>query len=421
MIKRVQESLPGFIVNRIVWTISVTRFLFRRFVEQRGLQTASSLAYTTLMSLVPLITVMFGFLGGLPVFKDMAGDIQSFIFENFVPSFGNALQGYLFEFADKASKLTITGIAMLLVIALMLMATIDNSLNRIWHVREKRSPVARFLVYWAILTLGPLLVGFGLWSTSYLLSLPALDGLYASFGIKATVLRLVPFITTSFAFTLLYIVVPNCFVYRKHALAGGVVAACLFEMAKFGFGIYLKAVPTYQAIYGAIAIIPIFLIWIYLSWVIVILGAHLTYCISNLDSLDMGYGDDWDFNDIYRVIFRLWQQQKQGGSLSVPQLKKSGLKISQNRIGEILRLLEQARWVNRGAAGNFWLTRDMSEATVAELHQVMPYKLFRSDSLSDDEMGKPLHDVQNQYQQMADSTLNISLKSLFEQSEAGKS
>ena len=102
----------------------------------------------------------------------------------------------------------------------------------------------------------------------------------------------------------------------------------------------------------------------------------------------------------------------------MPQLKKSGLKISQNRMSEILKLLEEARWVNRGPAGNYWLTRDMNEATVAELHQILPCKLFRSDELRDDVMGLPLREIQNQYQKMADSTLNISLKSLFEQSES---
>jgi len=270
----------------LAWLWHFSRFLWRRFVDQQGLQTAASLAYTTLLSLVPLITVMFGFLGGLPVFREFSSEIQSFMFDNFVPALSNSVQEYLFAFSAKAAQLTFTGTVFLVLIALMLMATIDNALNKIWHVKTKRNPLARFLVYWAVLTLGPLLVGVGLASTSYLLSLPALDDVYATFGLKARLLGIMPFISTSIAFTLLYILVPNCFVYKRFALTGGVIAAILFEMAKFGFGIYVKAMPSYQAIYGAIAVIPIFLLWIYLSWVILILGAHITFCLSNFNMLD---------------------------------------------------------------------------------------------------------------------------------------
>ena len=170
---------------------------------------------------------------------------------------------------------------MLFIIALMLMAPIDNALNSIWHVRNRPNPVSRFLVYWAILTLGPLLVGIGLFSSSYILALPAISGVDSSFGLKEQLLSWLPFLTTSAAFTIFYVLIPNCFVLRRHALIGGVIAAILFELAKYGFGFYGKAMPGFQTIYGALAIIPIFLIWIYVSWVILLLGAHITFCLSS--------------------------------------------------------------------------------------------------------------------------------------------
>lgn len=176
----------------ILWLFFFARFSVRQFYRQRGLQIASSLAYATLLSLVPLVTVMFGFLGGLPIFENMGDSIQSFIFQNFAPAFGDTVRGYLEEFASKASKLTGTGIIILVAIALMLMATIDSALNTIWHVRRRRNPVARFLVYWAIISLGPLLLGIGIVSTSYLLSTTVVSGVDVSLGIDlkfAPVLR----------------------------------------------------------------------------------------------------------------------------------------------------------------------------------------------------------------------------------------
>ncbi len=253
--------------------------MYGQFLKRRGFQTASSLAYTTLLSLVPLIAVMFSFFSHMPVFKDINEVIQEFVFNNFVPAFGSTVQDYLIDFSMKASQLTTTGICILIIIALMLMATIDSALNHIWHVSDKRNPTTRFLIYWAILTLGPILLGVGLYSTSYILALPVVDTVDASLQFKTHLLTLTPFITTSIAFFLLYVLVPNCDVKVRNAVIGGIMAALLFELAKFGFGFYVKAVPT-EAIYGALAVMPVFLIWIYLSWVIVLLGAQMAYTLS---------------------------------------------------------------------------------------------------------------------------------------------
>lgn len=411
------EILPAPVFRSLLWFVLFFRYSVNHFVEQRGMQTASSLAYTTLLSLVPLLTVMFGFLGGMPVFKELSGDIQSFIFNNFVPSFGYSVQNYLFEFSQKASKLTFTGTAVLILIALMLMATIDNAFNKIWNVKTKRNPLARFLVYWAILTLGPLLVGVGLLSTSYLLALPAFDELYPSLGIKVKLLRMMPFLTTSIAFSLLYLLIPNCLVPKKNALIGGIIAAFLFEMAKFGFGVYVKAMPSYEAIYGAIAVIPIFLLWIYLSWVIVILGAHLSYCLSNfqLDSEGNQYGHKaWDFVDVYKIIAMLWEAQKKGSSLSVRELKKLGIALTQGQIAEILFVLTKASWVSRSASGKYLLSRDLSETKVKDLHSLLPCKFFNDDpAYPADAWEATLETLLKQYELATNEVLDVPLRDLL--------
>ena len=412
------ERIFSKTADALHWLGQFLRYLWQRFVDQQGLQTASSLAYTTLLSLVPLLTVMFGFLGGLPVFREFSSDIQAFMFDNFVPSLSYSVQEYLFEFSSKARQLTITGTIFLVLIALMLMATIDNALNKVWHVRSRRNPMARFLVYWAVLSLGPLLVGLGLASTSYLLSLPALDNVYSTFGLKARLLGFAPFITTSLAFTLLYVLVPNCFVYKRYALMGGVIAAVLFELAKYGFGVYVRAMPSYEAIYGAIAVVPIFLLWIYLSWVILILGAHITYCLSNFNLLDFeDKGQEgWDFVDVYRIVGELWKAQRKGESRSIPQIKKAGVKLSQHRISEILDVLKDGKWVYRTSGGGYLLSRDMDDVSVADLHTLIPCKLFRKSSLNErDPWQASLKDVFNEYKKVTDQALTVKLSDLYEQ------
>lgn len=410
-------------MNVLTWLLHFCRFLWRRFIEQRGLQTASSLAYVTLLSLVPLFTVMFGFIGGLPVFEKLSGEIQSFMFSNFVPTFSEAIEQSLLVFSEKARQLTFTGTLVLVLIALMLIATIDDALNRVWHVKSRRSPPARFLVYWAVLTLGPLLVGAGLVSTSYLLSLPLLDDVYSTFSLKARLLRIMPFISTSIAFTLLYILVPNCYVNKRHALISGVIAAILFELAKFGFGIYVTAMPTYQAIYGAIAVIPIFLIWIYLSWVVLILGAHINYCLSNFDQQDFmsGSGGEWDLTHVYRIIGELWLAQKQGSSLSVRALKQKGVRLSQNRIAKILGILQEGHWVHRTSGGQYMLSRDMDDVSVADLHRLLPCKLFNRDRLvNNDPWEASLTSLFDSYRSGMDEVLSTSLADLLKEVDVSK-
>jgi membrane protein len=415
LIKSIRQSL--------LWLFYFSRFSIRQFYHQRGLQIASSLAYATLLALVPLVTVMFGFLGGLSVFEDMGDSVQTFIFNNFAPAFGDSIRQYLNDFSQKASKLTTTGIIILIAIALMLMATIDSALNTIWHVRHRRNPVARFLVYWAIISLGPILVGIGLVSTSYLLSTSVVSGVDVSLGfeLKKNLLSSVPFLTTSVAFTLIYVLIPNCYVSRRNALIGGVIAAILFELAKYGFGIYVKSVPTYEAIYGAIAIIPTFLIWMYMSWVIVILGAHITFCLS---AFRMEFekkatrGSDWTFVDAYMLICGLWRAQKQGMPLSSIKLKKYGIKLPQFQVNEIMELLLAASWVQRGAGGSWLLCRDLAEVTLKDLYDIIPKRLPTTEQAQQgDNWANYLHEFLAKHNTETDELLSLPLRDLLIQAE----
>ena len=258
-----------------------TSYILRHFYLSNGMQVASSLAFTSLLSFVPLLTVMFGLFGEISVLQNFSTLIQNFIFANFVPEFGQTIEQYIYIFSTKASQLTISGSVFLVLIAMMLLATIDNSFNRIWKIKKKRNPIKRILIYFSLLIMGPLLIGIGLALTSYLLSIPVIADVDTTFNVKTHLLGWLPFLMTSIAFILLYILVPNCYVYKKYALSAGVICAILFELAKYGCGIYVKEMSGYENIYGALAILPLFLVWIYISWVIILFGAHITFCLSS--------------------------------------------------------------------------------------------------------------------------------------------
>ncbi len=368
----------SIVTSSAIWLSGFVRYVFRQFFARRTLQSAAALAYTTLLSLVPLIGVVFSLFGNSSVFKELNDVIQEFIFSNFVPGFGQTIQHYLISFSIKASHLTTTGIIFLAIIAFMLLSTIDSAFDNIWHVKRRRGFIRRFLVYWAILTLGPVLIGVGFYATSYMLSLSLVSNVDGVAVIKTGLLACMPFFTSGAAFALLYVLVPNTHVNRRYAIVAGITAAVLFELAKYAFGIYIKAVPTYQMIYGAIAAIPMFLVWIYVSWLIVLLGAQISYSLSVFQMVDAGEYDSesrWGFLDVWQIIGELWLAQKQGTGRSIMQLKKAGVRISHTHVNEIFALLIEAKWVKCSTGGQWSLVRDLGELTLLDLYQILPCKL----------------------------------------------
>ncbi|MCM8854989.1 MAG: YihY family inner membrane protein [Candidatus Thiodiazotropha sp.] len=241
------------------------RLLMYHFTQDGGIQHVAALTYTTLLSLVPLMTVMLALFSVFPASERMSEQIENFLFQNFVPAAGEAVQQHLRNFSQKAAQLTGVGFLFLILVALLLMNNIDQAFNTIWHVRNKRSPLAKFTVYWAILSLGPILIAISVGVTSYLVSIPLFDDAQAVVMVRSRLLSMMPILISALAFTLLFALVPNRSVMLRHAIAGGIIAALLFEATKRGFALYVTNFPTYEAIYGTLAVVPIFLIWIYLS------------------------------------------------------------------------------------------------------------------------------------------------------------
>lgn len=261
--------------NKAAHLFQFIAFLYKQFREIRILLYASSLSYTTLLSLVPMITVVLAILSAFPVFENILTDIEAFIFNNFLPASREVIQQYVLEFAKNASKMTAVGIAVLILVALLLINSIDNAINAIWQTKRKRPIIIQFSIYWTVLTLGPILMSVSITLTSYIISLAAATGGSLSF-IKTRLLAILPFMASVLTFLLIYMLVPHRSVPIRHAVWGAVTAAILFELTKKGFVLYITHFPSYQAIYGALAVVPILFIWVYLSWVVVLVGALIT-------------------------------------------------------------------------------------------------------------------------------------------------
>lgn len=253
--------------------------LFVKHCKQDKIKiSAGHLAYVSLLSLVPFIMVFFTILSAFPAFADVRSDLEAFIFSSFVPTAGDQVQTYVTEFVGNASGMGAIGILSLVVVALMLISNIDKTLNSIWQTKNERPLIFTFAIYWMVLTLGPLLMGTSVLLSSYLVGLANYAEEYTP-GVTTLLLKLLPFLTSVSAFFIIYMLVPNKKIDYKHAATGALVAAILFETSKKLFALYVTSFPSYQLIYGALAVIPILFVWVYLSWVVVLVGAEVTHVL----------------------------------------------------------------------------------------------------------------------------------------------
>ena len=323
--------------------------LRERFREDRLGLTASSLTFTTTIALVPFITVALAVFTAFPMFSEFQGVLQKWLVQSLIPdNIARQVLGYLTQFSGKASKLGSVGLAALFSTALTLVFTIDRTLSSIWRVRRPRSLGQRVLIYWAAITLGPLLMALSLSITSYLLT--ASSGLIGEMdGFLRLLLDTLEYSLFAAAMAATYHYVPNAQVKWGHAWVGGIFASAGIEIAKKLLTVYLKLVPTYSAMYGAFATVPILLVWIYVAWVIVLLGAVITaYLPSLLAGVKRrGGAHGWQFQLAVEVLQQLHAAQNTPAKgLCAAELVRA-LQVDTLQLEPVLETLSALDWVQQ--------------------------------------------------------------------------
>lgn len=349
------------------------RFVAGRFMRDRCTQIAASLTFTTLLSLVPLITIALTVFAAFPVFADYSAQIKSFMLSNMMPETGGKLiTRYMEQFTQSAGRLTAVGIGFLGVTAMLLMMTIDNAFNTIWRVSQPRTLLLRILTYWAVLTLAPLLIGASLSLTSWLFGMSI--GYARQIPLfEVLLLKLMSLLLTTAAFSLLFRVVPNRYVPMWHAVAGGLVSAVAFGLMSRGFGLYITHFPTYKLVYGAFASIPIFLLWIYCSWLTILLGALISSSLSYWQG-----AKEWQpspASQLYYVLCILRSMSEglhSGTVLTLPVLSRQ-LHLGFDQLEQLLDKLAQANVVHKMTEHGWGLIRDPEHVQLDELRRLFVF------------------------------------------------
>ncbi|EPJ43224.1 MAG: putative ribonuclease [Osedax symbiont Rs1] len=357
------------------------RTLVKQFSANGGLVNASALTYTTLFAVVPLMTVTYAVLAMVPAFQGVGESVQSWVFSNFVPATGEVVQDYLTDFTSQARRLTAVGALFLFVTSVMMMKNIEAAFNRIWRVKNSRKGISSFLLYWAVLSLGPILIGVGLLASSYLASLPFISEATAVFG-RGNLLSLLPLALSIAAFSLLYSAVPNCRVPFKNAFIGAVVVALLFEVAKRAFALFAVQFPSYELIYGAFAAVPLFLAWIFITWMIILFGAELSRLLTVYNSAAAG-GFQSNFHTIIGILQKLWLAQREGKTLSADALLAKVAGLDQKRWDEYQQLLLENGIVCRSEQGEYLLARDLNNISLEQLREVFPWPIPKPSTLAE--------------------------------------
>ena len=392
---------------------SITDFLHWlrvRLREDRLVQVASSLTFTTLLAVVPVITVALTVFSAFPGFSSFYGNIRGFILANLVPGAASrVITVYMEQFAQNAGRLTALGLAILTVTAVMMMLTIEHTFNRIWRVSRPRPLVGRVLTYWGVLTIGPLLLGVSLSLTSWLVS----QSMELLGGSPPVFLKTVSLTLTCLAFAFVYRTVPSRRVETADALAAGITAGLLFEVVKSLFGAYIRQVPTYKLVYGAFASFPIFLAWLYLSWMIVLIGAELAAALPYMRSggvrLRRGVGSA--LLDAVRLLRLLYDAHGKGVVPTTGELR-AALKMPWEACEAMLQQLTDAGWVAPAAGERWVLARDLANVPLADLYREF---VFNPEA----ELARGKHGYEKALARVTvdiHADLQMSLKALFEQS-----
>jgi len=398
--------------------IPFARFLWQQLQVRQWQQSAAALTYTSLFALVPLITVSYTLLTFMPQLVNVQGHVAAFIFTHFLPDTGYQVWDYLTDFSQQARNLTVPGLLILMITALLMLKTIENAFNAIWEVKQGRKGMASFLLYWAVLSLGPVLVGTALMLSTYLLSLSVLSDVQ-QLSLVQKLLSYLPLLLSTAALCLIYSAIPNCSVPLKHALSGAFITAVVFGIVKDGFALSVKY-SSYTLIYGAFAAVPLFLTWVYLCWMIILFGAVLVRSFSTYSDAKAARQSDVILALV--ILQAFWQQQQSGNTLSAAALlrgagnKARGISLLQWERQQAVLLAHHM--IEPTANGHFVLCRNLQQVSLWDIQQMFTTPIAPLDSAPpSSETPAWLQQAMTLLQENARTTreqLSVSLADLFQ-------
>jgi membrane protein len=386
MIATAIGARDGALRGALAATLTFCRYALHRFNRDGCFAAAGALSYTTLVSLVPLGVIALGILSAFPNFGAVRQELLALVFRNFVPQISEQANWWFQYFAESAAQATAIGIVGIAATGVLLLATVEDQLNALWRVTTPRPWGQRIVAYWTLMTLGPLLVGMSLTLSTYLDTAARRAGLdpqalaqYAS-SWPHFLARLVPFVLELVACTLLYCLIPNCAVRWRDGALGAAVAAVAIEILKIGFAIYVGTMSSYQTVYGALAAIPIFLLWMYVSWLAVLLGAVVaanlaTWRVDERLAQLSGGGVRLGFS--LALIAALARAQRRGASCRIAALAGE-LGVATSVVDEHLQHLARAGFAAPTQDGAWVLGWSPESATLHDLYLALGLPLAGS-------------------------------------------
>ncbi|MDQ3287794.1 MAG: YihY family inner membrane protein [Pseudomonadota bacterium] len=368
------------------------RFAAGRVIDDDLFQAAASLSYTTVFALVPLSVVVFGVLSAFPLFAEWSVQLSAYIFSNFVPSAARSVEGYLIQFSAKARELTVVGVVALVASLLITLNRVEATFNSVWRVKAARPKLSRFLVYWTVLTLGALLAAASLALSARFFALSLFDSTPGQY-VENAMLGIAPLLIETLALAAIYRVVPHRTVKWRHALAGALLAALLVELVKGGIGLYLGNFGSYSKIYGTLAFIPVFLLWVFLSWVAVLLGASLASSISafRYQPVSMRLPVGYELYGLLRLLARFNEARRNGEGLHTDRILELEPILTDALVQEMLAQMCEIKAVRRAETGEWLLTRDLDDVALAELYEACQLRIPIAEAhlpCRDDKLGR---------------------------------
>ncbi|MBV1930306.1 MAG: YihY family inner membrane protein [Porticoccaceae bacterium] len=409
------EAILSGIKTRLAVIAQFFQHLTSRYMADGCRESAAALTYMSLFAVVPLMTLMYAMFSIIPSFQGLGEQVEQLLFENLMPQSGLEVQQYLRDFTGQARKLSSVGGFILVITSYLMLTNIEKTFNRIWGAVGGRRGLSSFLLYWGVLSFGPLLVGAGLIMHTYLLSFQLIVDEVDALGISALLLEYLPWVMTWAGFTLLFVAMPNCRVVGRYAMIGGLFTMILFELGKGLFG-FLVTNSSYHTVYGAFAIAPLFLLWIYLCWMIILGGAELVRSLETFNTSSYRQRLP-DLVALIMICAECLRRQQSGATLSDRDMIGLGLQEEQWRSLRTILLARQVLMITDH--NTYVLARDPSVLTVWQLNRMLPNGVSETTSQGRETVVnaypwyRNLEPLLNQASDNAQSLYGVSLQELL--------